>query len=212
MIYFVGKSKMSGVLSDAEIEAALATGDVVYHHPSGGTPPRIGNCSIDVTLGRYFFRQNLAPGCAAINPFVVEDVHRMWGTVQQADNGFITLAPHEHILAHTQEFIGGARNVTTMMKARSTMGRSNITVCRDAGWGDIGYINRWTMEITNNNDVDVILPVDAPIAQIVFFHTGITKKSYQGRYQHQTDLSAIIASWAPESMLPKVHTASSTSG
>jgi len=39
-----------------------------------------------------------------------------------------------------------------------------------AGWGDVGYINRWTMEITNNSRFYAIpLVVGRRIAQIVFF-------------------------------------------
>jgi hypothetical protein len=33
--------------------------------------------------------------------------------------------------------------VTTMMKARSSLGRNFIEICKCAGWGDVGYINRW---------------------------------------------------------------------
>jgi deoxycytidine triphosphate deaminase len=76
----------------------------------------------------------------------------------------------ETILAHTNEFIGGRETVTTMMKARSSMGRNFIEVCKCAGWGDIGYVNRWTMEITNNSRFySIPLVVGRRIAQIVFF-------------------------------------------
>lgn len=55
----------------------------------------------------------------------------------------IWITPGETILAHTNEFIGGCKSVTTMMKARSSLGRNFIEVCKCAGWGDVGYINRW---------------------------------------------------------------------
>lgn len=60
-----------------------------------------------------------------------------------------------------------------MMKARSSIGRNFIEVCKCAGWGDVGYINRWTMEITNNSSHYAIpLVVGRRIGQIIFFETG----------------------------------------
>ena len=92
------------------------------------------------------------------------------------------------------QYIGGRETVTTMMKARSSMGRNFIAVCKAsadlffcnlffvsnhcyqcAGWGDIGYINRWTMEITNNSRYySIPLVVGRRIAQIVFFDSDGT--------------------------------------
>ena len=51
--------------------------------------------------------------------------------------GYEDLHPGETILAHTQEFIGGRECVTTMMKARSSLGRVFVAVCKCAGWGDV---------------------------------------------------------------------------
>ena len=100
------------------------------------------------------------------------------------------LLPGETILAHTNEFIGGRDCVTTKMKARSSMGRYFIEVCKCAGWGDVGYINRWTMEITNNSKNYIIpLVVGRRIAQMIFFETGpILEKDYTdtGKYSVQT--------------------------
>lgn len=76
-----------------------------------------------------------------------------------------------------------------MMKARSSLGRNFIEVCKCAGWGDVGYINRWTMEITNNSRYySIPLVVGRRIAQIVFFDTEGTLegRSYEltgTRYQ-----------------------------
>jgi hypothetical protein len=54
--------------------------------------------------------------------------------------------------------------------------------------GDVGYINRWTMEITNNSRYySIPLVVGRRIAQIVFFDTigTIQGRSYEqvGKYQ-----------------------------
>jgi hypothetical protein len=49
------------------------------------------------------------------------------------DDRVIFISPQETILAHTQEFIGGRKTVTTMMKARSSLGRNFIEICKCAG-------------------------------------------------------------------------------
>ena len=98
-----------------------------------------------------------------------------------------------------------------MMKARSSLGRSFIEVCKCAGWGDVGYVNRWTMEITNNSRHQAIpLVVGRRIAQIVFFETGEildSGKSYAetGKYQVGTDLKKMMKDWKPEMMIPQLH-------
>ncbi len=107
----------------------------------------------------------------------------------------ILLEPGETILAHTNEFIGGKHHITTMMKARSSLGRNFIEVCKCAGWGDVGYTNRWTMEITNNSShYSIPLVVGRRIAQIIFFETGpIINDNYTktGKYQSSDDIKVM---------------------
>ena len=125
------------------------------------------------------------------------------------EDQIILLAPGETILGHTQEFIGGRDHITTMMKARSSLGRSFIEVCKCAGWGDVGYINRWTMEITNNSTHYYIpLVVGRRIAQIIFFETGpILKSDYAkgGKYQSSGSVAQLKKDWRPTDMLPRLY-------
>jgi len=189
----------------------------------------VNTSSVDVTLGEYYFReQNMEIGKAMYSPWSESDVLEVWGEPQRAENagmyvkrnGFdlpegiskkdkvIWIRPGETILGHTKEFIGGKNGITTMMKARSTLGRNFIEVCKCAGWGDVGYINRWTMEITNNSRNYIIpLVVGRRIAQIVFFEVGeILADDYSksGKYQTTTDLKKLKKNWKPEDMLPKM--------
>jgi len=120
----------------------------------------------------------------------------------------IFLHPNETILAHTNEYIGGVNQITTMMKAKSSFGRNCIQTNKCAGWGDIGYVNRWTMEITNCNQNFIIpLVVGRPIAQIVFFYTGPCSFKYheKGTYSESIDLTKLEHQWTPENMLPKLY-------
>lgn len=86
---------------------------------------------------------------------------------------------------------------------------SGVLQANCAGMGDIGYCNRWTMEITNNS-LDYALPlvVGRRIAQLVFFRTdalAANDKDYtaSGKYQTGSDIAKLKESWQPKDMLPK---------
>lgn len=177
----------------------------------------------------HLFRDRRSVGDVDLfNPYDRESVERVWGTgyLQAApafilfdgsafnyvgvspDDRVILLGPGETILAHTEEFIGAKFLHTTMMKARSSFGRSFIEVCKCAGWGDVGYINRWTMEITNNSRRrTVLLVAGRRIAQLAFIETGEAEGSYArgGKYQGEFDIEAVRAAWRPEMMLPRLY-------
>ena len=210
---------MSAV-SNKRVKDAMADGRIVIEPFN---PSYLSTSSYDVCLGRYYYREQRPEFDANVfNIYNQEHVKRIWGEPQEAmlvqrqskflSSGFqpsdrvILLAPGETILAHTEEFIGGRVDVTTMMKARSSLGRSFITVCKCAGWGDVGYINRWTMEITNvSAHYHIPLLAGERIAQIVFFDAPETEGDYAdvGNYQTTTNIDELRAAWKPESMLPR---------
>lgn len=191
----------------------------------------LATSSYDVTLGEWFYREQApAHNHSLYNIWSEADMRHVWGadkperavTAKEAFKKYkfdwdgisesdkvIMLRPGETILAHTNEFIGGRESVTTMMKARSSMGRNFIEVCKCAGWGDVGYINRWTMEITNNSTNYIIpLVVGRRIAQIIFFETGpILAADYAktGKYQSVGNIVALKKAWKPEMMLPRLY-------
>mgnify|MGYP001596938563 CR=1 FL=1 len=188
--------------------------------------------SYDVSLGEWYWRERAPAGRATIHnlydedstsavwcgPFEAEPIHvlekRLGQTFENVpkDAKAILLGPGETILGHTQEFIGGREIVVAKMYARSSMGRNFIEVCKDAGWGDIGYFNKWTMEITNNSRHYIIpLVVGRRIAQMVFYEVApLNKKgadyvSESGKYQRSQDVEEVKASWNPQMMLPSMH-------
>lgn len=216
-----------GVYSNRQIKQAIESGHIVVH------PYReehVAGSSVDVTLGHYFYKQESIDESNGIyNPFDQADVQRYFKGPLEAmphaewcrkygkplfknipeDHPIIVLRPGERILGHTHEFIGIKAPGTSTMQARSTWGRNGVAVCLDAGWGDPGYINRWTMEIYNMNEHEsVVLPVGERIAQIVFYETGPVDAEYKklsGKYQSAASdsLNDIIANWSPEQMLPR---------
>jgi dCTP deaminase len=216
------------VYSNIQIKQAIAEGHIVFHPY---IEEHIAGSSVDVTLGEWYYRTERPSEGAFYNPFDKKAVSKYFGTPQQAEihsewaekhgrklfanippeHPIIVLRPHERILAHTHEFIGIKAPGTSTMQARSTWGRNGVAVCLDAGWGDPGYINRWTMEIYNMNQHEsVVLPVGERIAQMVFYVTGPVDSEYKklsGKYQtdNSESLDSIIASWSPEQMLPRAY-------
>lgn len=216
------------VLSDTEIKTRMAAGDVVICPYSDAD---LGGASYDVRLGEWFYEAKLTetpalPNLAGplYNIYGESGVRSVWDGPHIAPRGelyklrwsmhdwsnvadddqVIMLGPRANLLCHTQEFIGIRRLGTTMMKARSSIGRSLINVCQCAGMGDPGYINRWTMEIHNRSDYSIPLVVGRRVAQIVFLETGETERAYSSKYQGIDDLDELVRSWSPESMLPRL--------
>jgi dCTP deaminase len=212
-------SQYIAVLSDRDIRREIEAGNIVFHDPERDCSNNIQNCSVDITLGKYYYR-NHHP-IPVFNPWCREHVEQYWGNVLEADtvstesdakklglnigDRYIILTPGESILGHTREFIGGRNYITTMIKARSSMGRCNVTICRDAGWGDINFQNIWCLEITNCSTSPIVLPIDARIGQIIFFYTGLPDTVYSGKYQTGNTLEEMIKSWNPTMMLPKAY-------
>ena len=142
------RSLRHSLLSDRAILAHLMRGSIVIQPFS---LPHLSTSSYDVTLGPNYYREAAPePGCALYNPYCADMVRRVWGEARRAerhseyitrtgqpqlrgiaaDDLLIWIAPGETILAHTDEYIGGTGSVTTMMKARSSMGRNFIEVCK----------------------------------------------------------------------------------
>lgn len=215
-----------GVFSNLQIKQSVADSHIVilpYEEAN------VNGSSYDVTLGYYYFRAETFNERPVYNPFDREDIeryfdgpykamtHAQWAKLNgmkevvgiPSDHPVIPLKPGERILAHTHEFIGIKAPGTSSLQARSTWGRNGIAICLDAGWGDPGYINRWTMEVYNMNQREtVLIPVGERVAQMVFFHTGEVQSKYSelsGKYQQNDDLDKLIRTWSPDQMIPKAY-------
>lgn len=192
---------------------------------------KLKTTSYDVSIGEWYFKEDHPKGRATIhNMYDEKSTNIIWKGPFKAEeaknlikrnniklvnikphNKIILLGPHETILGHTEEFIGGKDVCVAKMYARSSLGRNFIEVCKDAGWGDVGYFNRWTMEITNNSQYFTIpLVVGRRIAQMVFYEVDpiFNKKNdytKDGKYQLSQEIHEVKKSWHPEMMLPKMH-------
>ena len=188
--------------------------------------------SYDITLGEWYWKERNPSGRHTVhNMYDQKSTEKVWEgpcraelaselrgrtgvTLENIPDGakVILLGPGETILAHTNEFIGGREICVAKMYARSSLGRNFIEVCKDAGWGDIGYFNRWTMEVTNNSKhFSIPLVVGRRIAQMVFYEVEPLKPldgdyvEEKGKYQISAELDELKKSWHPEMMLPRMH-------
>ena len=192
---------------------------------------KLKTTSYDISLGEWFWREGHPEGRATLhNLYDESSTKRVWQGPYEAgaanevhnrlgielvnirpDEKIILLKPGETILAHTEEFIGGRNKVVSKMYARSSLGRNFVEVCKDAGWGDIGYFNRWTMEVTNNSQYFTIpLVVGRRVGQMVFYEVEPLKNapdyvSEGGKYQQSQEIEEVKKSWHPEMMIPKMH-------
>lgn len=216
----------------------LLSRDVILRHLKEGNividpfdKRRLKTTSYDITLGEWLWREGHPEGRATVHNIYDEaSVQRIWQGPYQAEPALniaerlglefknirptekiILLKPGETILAHTQEFIGGRNKIVAKMYARSSLGRNFIEVCKDAGWGDVGYFNRWTMEVTNNSQYFTIpLVVGRRVGQMVFYEVQPLADAPDyvgegGKYQYSKELEDLKQNWNPAMMVPQMH-------
>jgi len=221
---------------DAPRKSLLSNAAILYHKEKGNiiiepfNELNLGTASYDVALGPYHYRErNPAGRPNLLNPFDEASVRAIWNLHEAPtrreleksqgiqfgkgiglDDQVILLAPGETVLGHTLEYIGGRNCIETKMQARSSIGRNFIAVCKCAGWGDVGFINRWTMEITNMaQHYWIPLVVGRRVAQIAFFevdpiNAGSDYAQSGGKYQASLSLEELKRDWTPDAMLPKM--------
>lgn len=156
---------------------------------------QLGTNSYDCRLGEWYFQPTQY--LEVVNFTDEAQAQAFWGDPIKAEES-IVVKPGTTILAHTREVIGARNGITTQMHARSSIGRSGLSVCKCAGVGDVGYIARWTMEISNHTTCTIVLPVGLRICQIKFDYVGETLKEYGGKYGQQRE-------WTPYDMLPRLY-------
>lgn len=103
-----------------------------------------------------------------------------WGNTDYLFNKDLWLYPGEFYLANTVEVIG-SEIYAPMLEGRSTVGRHGVSVHATAGFGDIGYVAKWTLEITVVKPIELI--PNMLIAQVAFFKPDAIVNRYSGNYR-----------------------------
>jgi dCTP deaminase len=160
----------------------------------------LGTNSYDCRLGPWYYLPPPTWSSEPLDPLDPAAVRAYWGKPRDArrEGGRIVFPPGETVLAHTLEVVGGREAITTSMRARSSIGRLALSVAKCAGVGDVGYVSRWTMEISNHGRRAVALPVGLRVCQLEFLFVGETTRAYAGKYGQGGD------AWTPEDMLPRL--------
>lgn len=146
---------------------------------------QVGPNSYDVTLSNtlkvYF--GNIEKG------EMVLDVKKRNGTltINIPEEGMV-LRPGTLYLGSTVEAIGSDHYIP-MYEGRSSMARLGIQSHISAGFGDIGFKQRWTLEITVVHPVRIYPGMK--IGQIYFHHVNPEFNNkywrYQGKYKNQNE-------------------------
>jgi dCTP deaminase len=196
------------LLSDRDIKEGIKNGSILI------TPfneKQLNNVSYDLTVGdtwvKYLHSNSMDKRAI--------DVRNPKEAFRVKKGGGYDLKPGERILGHSREFAGGTgklfcegKVVTSFVQATSTAGRIGLTACLCAGWGDVGYANRWTLEILNVSPYRIFIPVGVVLAQICFELVNVPDKLYgkdTGSYQGaSSDARELEADWSPERhMIPR---------
>lgn len=100
----------------------------------------------------------------------------------------LLINPGEFFLGSTNECVDSLQHIPCI-SGRSSVGRLSIAVHQTAGFGDIGFCGKWTLEMF------VIVPTiwypNMKIGQIYWFKPcGEIKDTYHGKYQGSMDVNA----------------------
>lgn len=127
------------ILTGDEIERRRRKGEVLIEPFD---PTNLGPNSYDLTLSpdiSFYPGQDglvLDPASGSMPKLVTETI---------TDEGFV-LQPGRLYLAHSVERAGSTKFVP-MVEGRSSMARCGVRIHQTGGFGDIGFLGQWTLEI-----------------------------------------------------------------
>lgn len=183
------------ILGHDAILAAVASGKVVI---DPFEPKHVGPNSVDLTLGDSLYCVHLdndlshvdwgAVFSRYLDPAQRKQVEGISGVPTKAQpdrNGTpcFYLQPGVLYLGHTVE-VAGSEVYVPCIEGRSSLARLGVQVHISAGFGDVGFMNQWTLEITTM--VPVKLYPGMRIAQVYFYEVTGAGKQYAGKYRART--------------------------
>ena len=144
-------------------------------------PENVGPNSVDCTLAPLLKR--IIPNYRGMVDPKREQIFQELSIPEEG----LMLLPGQLYLGSTVEEIGSDYYVP-MLEGRSSIGRLGLFVHVTAGFGDVGFKNRWTLEITP------ILPIRVypgmRLCQVFFHQISDNSTLYSGRYSGQTEAEA----------------------
>jgi dCTP deaminase len=92
----------------------------------------------------------------------------------------IVLEPNQLYLSHTREVVGSSVYVP-QLTGKSSTARTGLSVHVTAGFGDLGYVGQWTLEIVPYEAVRVYPGMR--LGQVYFREVSDTSVQYNGKYE-----------------------------
>ena len=191
------------MLSGNMIKKYREAGDIVIE-PLVFMPRHLQPNSYDITLGNWVIRfaKRRPKEPVLLSPY---SSYENYYEVEHCSDS-VSLKPGERVLCNTNEFFGAARKAVPLLATRSTIARFGIDICGSAGFGDVGYINRWALEVQNNSPNALEIPVQSRIGQVFFQEIDDNFAKYDGTYNleaGQYEFEDMLSRWKPEDMIPK---------
>lgn len=152
------------ILSDSKILEEIQNGNIVI---SPFERSHLNPNSVDLTLGNVIKRYNVPHEYDSSKRLILDPKKdNITDLIEQIipEEGFI-LCPNTLYLGYTNE-IAGTKVHHSQLKGKSSLARLGIFIDCTASWGDTGFVNNWTLEISVIHPVKVY--PNMRIAQIIF--------------------------------------------
>lgn len=185
-----------GVLSDAELDAAIANGDLVLI--PAVDPEQIQPCSIDLRVGREFIfeREGFHTG--------LKD-ETLWGVYTEKlafpEGELITIPANDFVLATTVERVELSNRLAGFVTGRSSVGRTGLFV-ENAGLIDPGFSGQITLELYNASKFPRQVRVGSLICQLVVERLATRSVRPYGhvsrRSKYQDQRGVTVSKWEEE--------------
>lgn len=156
------------ILSDRDIKARIAAGDIVVTSPNNDHEQNIHASSMDFRLGKHFkvYKKNNIPMLDPLKMQSFDNLTKLY-TIEEPDQPFV-IHPGDFVLGVTLEKIKIPNDLVARAEGRSSLGRLGIIIHSTAGFIDAGFEGTITLEITNINNVPVALYPGMRIGQFAF--------------------------------------------
>lgn len=148
-------------LSDIDIKRAIKEGTIVL---KPFDESRLQPASYDIRLGNKFI-VNEESSTHVIDP--VKKIYAKTREIVVKDGHEFILHPGISILGTSKEFFG-SDHFLTQIGGKSSLARIGLMVHNTAGIINPGHFLNITLELSNQNNVPIILRPDMEIAQITF--------------------------------------------
>ena len=176
---------IGGILTGDEIEKEIKCGRIIFLNQDGFNAMQINPNSYNLRISDKLFMYNTFEPNEIRHVIDLKDksTFKNGQDITIPKSGY-TLYPDRLYLANTMEIVGSNYYVP-IITGRSSIGRLGITVHNEAGFGDLGYIGSWTLQLKVTYPT-IIYP-EMELCQMYFMSTcGEINKLYHGHYSDST--------------------------